>query len=144
MNAKAGLLAAVLFAALSGGTLSAANATTMDFDTTPQALPSVQVGNQQRLDGTDRYETAVKISRTIFPVSAGTAVLVSGENYPDGLVAGATAARLGAPVLLTTRSSLPPLTAAELKRLNPKQILLVGGSGALGVETENRLSLIHI
>lgn len=56
MNAKTGLLAAVLFAASSGGTLSAANATTMDFETTPQALPSVQVANQQRLDGTDRYE----------------------------------------------------------------------------------------
>lgn len=90
MNAKAGLLAAVLFVASSGGAYSAANATTLDFETTPQALPSVQVANQQRLDGADRYETAVKISRTIFPVSAGTAVLVSGENYPDGLVAGAT------------------------------------------------------
>lgn len=142
MNAKAGLLAAVLFVASSGGAYSAANATTLDFETTPQALPSVQVANQQRLDGADRYETAVKISRTIFPVSAGTAVLVSGENYPDGLVAGATAARLGAPLLLTAHSSLPPSTAAELKRLNPKQILLVGGSGALGVETENRLETI--
>lgn len=142
MNAKAGLLAAVLFVASSGGAYSAANATTLDFETTPQALPSVQVANQQRLDGADRYETAVKISRTIFPVSAGTAVLVSGENYPDGLVAGATAARLGAPLLLTAHSSLPPSTAAELKRLNPKQILLVGGSGAIDMGMENRLETI--
>ncbi|MDQ1521611.1 MAG: hypothetical protein QOI55_2684, partial [Actinomycetota bacterium] len=87
-----------------------------------------------RIAGADRYETAVKISTTAFPNGAATAVVASGESFPDGLTAGPLAALFDAPVLLTAHDSLPSSTAAELSRLAPTQLFVVGGTAAVSDE----------
>jgi len=84
-----------------------------------------------RIGGSDRYETAVLISQRAFPTGAATVLLTSGEDYPDALSGGAAGAAIGAPVLLTRTGSLPAVVAAELDRLNPKTIVVLGGKAAV-------------
>lgn len=94
-------------------------------------LNSYTSGGVTRLYGADRYATAAAISRATFPSGAGVVYLATGANYPDALAAGAAAARANAPILLTSTSSLPGATAAELSRLHPSQIIVMGGTGAV-------------
>lgn len=89
-------------------------------------------GGVTRLYGADRYATAAAISSATFPSGAGLVYIATGANYPDALAAGAAAARANAPILLTGTSSLPGATAAELSRLHPSQIIVMGGTGAVG------------
>jgi putative cell wall-binding protein len=82
-----------------------------------------------RAAGADRYETAAVIARGSFQPSAGSAVFVtSGEAPADALTAGPAAASLDAPLLLTQAGSLPAATAAELTRLTPSKVYVVGGT----------------
>src|SRR4051812_48243684 len=60
-----------------------------------------------RLSGANRYATASAISQAMFPSGAPAVVVASGEVFPDALVGGPLAARVGGPVLLTQRNGLP-------------------------------------
>ena len=53
----------------------------------------------ERISGSDRYETSVKIARR-FTVNNGRYVIATGKNFPDGLSGGPLAYALGAPLLL--------------------------------------------
>ena len=89
------------------------------------------LGRADRLAGADRFETAAQVSRAGFPDGAGIAYLVTGSNFPDALAGGVLAARAGGPVLLVTHGEIPAATAAELARLRPSQILIIGGPGVV-------------
>jgi spore germination protein YaaH/putative cell wall-binding protein len=89
------------------------------------------LGRADRLAGADRFETAAQVSRAGFPNGAGIAYLVTGSNFPDALAGGVLAARAGGPVLLVTHGEIPAATAAELSRLRPSQILIIGGPGVV-------------
>lgn len=80
-----------------------------------------------RVGGSDRFESAVLLSRGAFAPGVPAVVVVSGASFADGLVAGPLAALLGGPVLLTGTESVPESTAAELRRLTPAQVVVVGG-----------------
>ena len=53
------------------------------------------------------------------PPGHPVAYVASGEDFPDGIAAGAVAGRLGGPVLLTARGALPP-RPSPLARLRPR------------------------
>ena len=80
-----------------------------------------------RIAGADRYETSAKISQRTFPHQIEKIVLASGENFADSLVAGSLANKENAPVLLTQKEKLPQAIKDEVDRLNPEQIIIVGG-----------------
>lgn len=89
-----------------------------------------------RWAGPDRYATAVEVSKATFtPVAYRVVSVVSGENYPDALAAGPVAGFYQTPVLLTKRDSLPAVVAAELDRLNPTTVEVVGGEAAISHAT---------
>lgn len=88
-------------------------------------------GAVTRLFGTDRYATAAAISSALFDPGTDWAFVATGENFPDGLAAGPAAGLLGAPILLVHDDSVPPSTAAELVRLAPEHIVVVGGTGVV-------------
>ncbi|WP_440711718.1 cell wall-binding repeat-containing protein, partial [Herbiconiux sp. YIM B11900] len=52
-------------------------------------------------------------------------------NFPDALSGSAAAVRGGGPVLLVTRDSIPAAVATELDRMNPKKIVVLGGSATV-------------
>ena len=87
-------------------------------------------GGITRVGGTDRYDTAARLSGATF--APGSPVYVAtGEAFPDALAGGAAAARDGAPMLLTGPTRLPQATRAELERLTPSRIVVLGGPGAV-------------
>ncbi|MCI2239622.1 cell wall-binding repeat-containing protein [Paenibacillus sp. TRM 82003] len=89
-----------------------------------------------RVDGPDRYATAVRVARTLFD-DPGTVFLATGENYPDALAGAAAAGSLGAPVLLVGRDSLPGAVRSALSAqetnlpLRPSRFVVLGGQDAV-------------
>ncbi len=89
-------------------------------------------GGVQRIGGADRYATAAAVSAATFAPGTPLVYLATGAAFPDALAGGVAAARNGAPVLLTKRDSLPATTEAELRRLGPSRVIVLGGAGAVG------------
>ncbi|TFV83802.1 hypothetical protein E4V99_01555 [Microbacterium sp. dk485] len=104
------------------------------------SLPAMPEG-VTRLAGDDRYGTAVAVSQAFAP---GVAVVyvATGADYPDALSAAAVAARDGGPLLLTRRHVLPAAVAAEIARLAPARIVVVGGTGVVDAGVERQLGAI--
>ncbi|HYM52216.1 MAG TPA: cell wall-binding repeat-containing protein, partial [Candidatus Dormibacteraeota bacterium] len=84
-----------------------------------------------RLAGADRYATAAAVSAASFGAGVPVAYVATGTNFPDALAAGPVAARAGGPILLTSPGSLSAATAAELRRVDPSGVIIVGSSGAV-------------
>ncbi len=96
-----------------------------------------------RISGENRYETAAAISKRSYPTSGVPVVYVaSGLDFADALAAAPAAAHQGGPLLLTTRWTVPSATLAELKRLAPQRIVVVGAGGAVGSSVSTALAAI--
>ncbi len=88
-----------------------------------------------RLAGATRDSTAVAVSRAAFPV-AGTAsavVLARNDVFADALAGGPLAAAEHGPLLLTSPTTLDPVTQAEMSRVLPHggTVYVLGGTGAI-------------
>ncbi|MEE1619985.1 peroxidase family protein [Zafaria sp. J156] len=99
--------------------------------TVESLLGNYTEGAVNRVAGADRYETAAAISAHAFNPGVGRVYIAFGGNFPDSLAAAAPAARDGHPILLTRPGVLPPATIAELQRLQPQEIVIVGGPGVV-------------
>lgn len=84
-----------------------------------------------RLAGRDRYATAARVSASAFAPGVARAFVTTGQAFADALSGGAAAVIRGAPVVLVTRDRIPALTAAELERLAPGAITVLGGEQAV-------------
>src|SRR5438034_1366672 len=84
----------------------------------------------ERREGADRYATAAAVSRATFTSDVPRAFVASGQTFPDALAGGPAAKAGGGPVLLVARDALPQPTADELRRLQPKTIVVLGGAAA--------------
>ena len=84
-----------------------------------------------RLAGTSRYGTAAAVSAAFYDPGVSVVFVAGGEGFADALAAGPAAALGGGPVLLAN-AELPPETAAELDRLDPDAIIIVGGTAGVG------------
>jgi len=60
-----------------------------------------------------------------------TVYVATGENFPDALGVGSVAALTNAPVLFVRKDSIPAATTEELNRLQPANIVIVGGTGVV-------------
>jgi len=90
-----------------------------------------------RVQGSDRYETAGKIATTFFK-SATVAYIASGAQFPDALTAAAAAGSIGAPVLLVDPkdSYLKSAASFPLIRLNVSTLRIAGGHSAVSAKLE--------
>lgn len=93
-----------------------------------------------RIAGADRYATAAAVSAQSFSPGVPAVYLATGETFPDALAGTPVAAKAGGPVLLTQRDTLPASTAAELDRLNPTQIIVLGGTTAVSQAVQDQLA----
>ncbi len=100
--------------------------------TLPGALPSVPTiqAEVNRILGTDRYQTAVEISKKGWS-SASTVIIATGENFPDALTIASYAANKGIPIFLTQQLVLPEVTLSTLNSLGIDKTIVVGGSGVV-------------
>ena len=92
-----------------------------------------------RLAGQDRYETAFEIAKAGWQQS-DYAILAYGENYPDALTAVTLAKKQNAPILLTDKDSLDPITSTALQDLKVKTVYIVGGTAVISDAVENQLT----
>jgi Tol biopolymer transport system component len=86
------------------------------------------------LRGTDRFDTAIKISKAMYPgrLPAGCGlVLAPGETFPEALCGAPLASAYGGPVLLTPAAALSAAVRSEILRLKPKYVTCIGLSGAV-------------
>lgn len=79
----------------------------------------------ERLAGADRVATSVEVSKDGW-TGAPAAVLASGTEYAESLPASVLASEVGGPLLLSTGTSLPPVVADELARLDVRTVHVVG------------------
>lgn len=98
---------------------------------------TVVSGHFTRLEGSDRYATAIEVSKERFdPQEAKTVVIVGGEALMDGLSAVPLASVKDAPILLShPKSGLNDATLNEISRackgLNRKTVYVVGGENSV-------------
>jgi putative cell wall-binding protein len=88
-------------------------------------------GSVERVAGANRFATAARISATTFAAGVPVAYIATGRNFPDALAGVAAAGATGGPILLTQPDGLPAETAAELSRLSPARIVVLGGASVV-------------
>lgn len=81
--------------------------------------------------GADRYATAVAVSKTAFPAGAETLVVANGMGWPDAVGGGVLAGASGGPVLLVGNTGVPAVVRAEIARLAPSKVFVLGGPASL-------------
>lgn len=92
----------------------------------------------KRLYGSDRYATAVEISKAGWATSDNL-VLATGEDFPDALCAGPLAKKLNAPIILTGKDSLSNVASSEINRLRVRNVYIIGGQGVVSNNVERQL-----
>jgi gamma-glutamyltranspeptidase/glutathione hydrolase len=120
-------LPVLLAIALLGALLPAIGAPSASAQMPGEAAAPAEVG---RLGGPGRVETALSVSQAGWD-AADVVLLASAEDFPDALAAGALAAGLDAPILLTSSQRLSPGVAAEVDRLDAGTVLVVGGPATI-------------
>ena len=81
--------------------------------------------------GVNVYHRAALVSRNTYDPGVGVVYVATGQAFPDALAGGAAAAANDAPLLFVQRDSIPVDPAAELDRLNPRRIVVLGGTAAI-------------
>jgi putative cell wall-binding protein len=79
-----------------------------------------------RLAGADRYATSAAVAAT-YGAPQATVYVASGGGYADALSAAPLAGAQGAPLLLVAPTSVPAAIHAQLVRLQPTHIVVLGG-----------------
>lgn len=100
----------------------------------------------QRISGKDRYETAAQVywfskeSLSNTPVNGiSKAYLVTGEDFPDALVAGALAEKQNTTLFMAAKNDLPGATYSALldSSVDGKLwVVLIGGTGVLSSQVQ--------
>jgi putative cell wall-binding protein len=100
----------------------------------------------ERVAGTDRYDTARVLAEKPGAEAVGsegakkTAILASGENFPDAIAAGPLSYAGRFPTLLTNADHLAPAAKSGLSTLGIQQVLLLGGTAAISPTVEAELT----
>ncbi|MGZ6260337.1 MAG: cell wall-binding repeat-containing protein, partial [Candidatus Limnocylindrales bacterium] len=97
-------------------------------------LAAYTAGPVTRLAGGDRYETAAAVSAAVYGQS-NVVYLATGRDFPDALAGSA----LGGPLLLVPGSSIPAAVLAEVVRLRPLRIVVLGSPAAVADAPANAL-----
>ncbi|NYF09532.1 putative cell wall-binding protein [Leifsonia sp. AK011] len=124
----------------SGTATTATDAATPDRFWTLTAVEEPTGPAVDRVAGDDRFETAVKISQQSYPDTAPVVYVANGRDYPDALSAGPAAAFQGGPLLLVTPGGIPETVAAEIARLSPAKIVVVGGEPSVSASVYTQLT----
>lgn len=99
---------------------------------------SVNTEKVERISGTNRYNTAVEVSKAGWDI-ADTVILTRGDNFADALAGVPLAYQLDAPILMTPSNKLPDETWKEIERLGAKKAIILGGTGAVSDDVKTTL-----
>jgi uncharacterized repeat protein (TIGR02543 family) len=118
---------------------------TIDGGYTANCIVTVSERNTEvmQLIGSNRYDTAVKLSQSQF-TTADTIIIVNGNVMADGLGATPLAKYKNAPLMLTETKALSDSTVSEIKRLKAKKAIIVGGTGAVSDNVKSELQALGL
>lgn len=102
-----------------------------------EILPALDNSKLINLAGDDRYETSLSVCK-YFDLNGDTAIIASGENFPDALSGSALAAKLEAPIVLMDGKDITKQKDIIYKN-TVKNIVLLGGFGAIDFSIEYEL-----
>jgi len=103
-----------------------------------------------RLGGADRYATAKLVAEQSGLTAAGsiagvkTAIVATGQNFPDALSAGPIAYAKNLPIILTTPASLSTTASATLTDLGIKNVIIAGSTAAVSQADEDAIKALGI
>lgn len=92
-----------------------------------------------RIEGDNRFKNAVEISKKGWS-TAPKVFIANGHKFADSLTGAPLASLNNAPILLTRVHSLPEETLTELKRLNTKEVVILGGEVSVSANVVNTLT----
>ena len=94
--------------------------------------------NTGRIDGRDRIETAINISKKNYD-RAKTVIVVRHDLFPDSMTASVLAKLKDAPILLNPTAKLDSRVADEIKRLGAQEVIIVGGQDSVSEKVREDL-----
>ena len=102
---------------------------------TYDALGSMtSTGSRHREAGVNVYHRSALVSRNTFDPGVAVAYVATGQAFPDGLAGGAAGAANSGPLLFVEQNGIPVDVRAELDRLDPQRIVVLGGPAAVSHE----------
>lgn len=108
---------------------------------TPSGLYKVSgtnVSSMARYDGKNRYEVANNIASAGWK-NPSTIVIVNRDAFADAISATPLAYKLNAPILYTNAERLTKTTEKQIKKMNPDNILIIGGTKSVSSAAEKTL-----
>lgn len=95
-----------------------------------------------RLGGTDRFQTNMKIVTELKAASSTSIVISSQENFPDALSISPIAALSGWPILLANKDSLSADEEKYILTVKPNKVYITGGTGVISDTLKNRIKTL--
>ncbi len=94
-------------------------------------------GAVNRIEGDDRFIVSANVVAANYTAPADTVYFATGATFADALAGGTLAGVGNAPILLVRKSCVAAEVAAQVRRLAPKHIVLLGGPNSLDAALEN-------
>jgi N-acetylmuramoyl-L-alanine amidase len=91
----------------------------------------------ERIGGENRYATSVLLAEKL---SSDSLIIANGDNFPDALSAASYAAIQQMPIVLTSKT-LPPSVVEYTQRIQPGNIIVIGGEGVVPTEALTKYAL---
>lgn len=93
----------------------------------------------ERLAGNNRVDTAIAVSKKAYAGKVQTLFLAGFSGDADALTATFRTGKMNAPLLLSDKTKLSTNLINEINRLDPKEIIILGGENAVSKNIQNEL-----
>ncbi|WP_273851778.1 cell wall-binding repeat-containing protein [Guptibacillus spartinae] len=111
----------------------------------PAASAATDGPEFMRIEGADRYETAVKIAKADYDKGdTPEVVFATGLDFPDALAGAPLAYEMDAPILLTKTTSIPTKVKEALTYFGVEHVTILGGTTAISKDVEAELKKMNI
>ena len=91
-------------------------------------------------DDTTSIQTAAELSAAYVPAEATTVFIARADDYADALAASPLAAAAGGSILFVEGDEVDAATLAELERISPDEVVILGGTAAVSQAVEDQLT----
>lgn len=130
-----------------GGVAAVSETVEDQVDAMPAGGGTIEV---ERVYGADRYATAAAIANEAGVDAVGnvngdrSAIVATGEQFPDALAGGPVSYAAGLPTILTQATTLTPTAADALDGLGIENVVLLGGTAAVSQQVEDDIKAMGI
>ena len=99
--------------------------------------------NSTRISGKNRQLTAVEVSKRLYK-QADTVVLTSSSEMIDSLTSSPFGIAINAPTLFVEKDTILQEVLGEIKRLQPKKIIIAGGDSVISEKVQKQIEQMGV